>query len=762
MKKISILLILAVCVFKLDAQLALSNFNSNGLGGWFLINDANNPDPGTWTATYITKWKNAAFVKIAVGTGDSALIAPAVFSPTAPPDRWLISPSFPVENNDNTFLLFDYLGNGGNATKSEEFEVLVSTAAALTKASFVSVKNLSVNSVGKVMAANIGSYKGQTIRVAIRYKSLNGYLAYIDNIRTRILNSKDAALSSVSPALNSITAYGLVGSNFNITGRMFNLGATSIPEYKVYYQEGNNPAVSKTITPFFPLSSYDYDDFSFDAPYSLASIGAKNIKVWIEYTGDTTRSNDTLKTKVTGVSYMPKKKILFEQATGTWCGWCPRGHVFMDSFGEKPERGTTIAVHNGDPMTITTYDNGVKTVPGFSGYPGMAVDRTTIVDPSVMFLEYEARKNNYGFADMKRSVPTINGSNISTKITIRPAADMSGDYRLVFVISENLVTGYTQTNYYSSSSQNRDLIYKGVNWKNLPNPVPAADMEFNHVARAIYPAFKGDATSALPTTMKAGEDYSVDISGAFSASWNKNNLHYNVILVDGTSGFALNSINDTGYLAPKASGGTGAYADTFHAKVFKVTTAAASLADVYSKVLTLPSGTNYTWIIKKSNIVIPNGWKLSTICDPRNCYDYTDDRTDTFNARPSSNKIYLGFDHAKTVGYGYAILNLWKTAEGESKSVAYKYSLLTSNSSSISLVSDVSDKLLYYFDKKIFVDREFSGLQLEVYDLNGKKVLNTKVNADNIDFSPLNNGIYIARISRDGEILKSHKFTTAK
>jgi hypothetical protein len=41
-------------------------------------------------------------------------------------------------------------------------------------------------------------------------------------------------------------------------------------------------------------------------------------------------------------------------------------------------------------------------------------------------------------------------------------------------------------------------------------------------------------------------------------------------------------------------------------------------------------------------------------------------------------------------------------------------------------------------------------------------VLNTKVSSDNIDFTPLTGGIYIARISRDGEILKSHKFTTAK
>lgn len=88
--------------------------------------------------------------------------------------------------------------------------------------------------------------------------------------------------------------------------------------------------------------------------------------------------------------------------------------------------------------------------------------------------------------------------------------------------------------------------------------------------------------------------------------------------------------------------------------------------------------------------------------------------------------------------------------------------MLTSSSSSISVVSDLNDKLLYYFDNKVFVDREFAGTDLEVFDIKGQMVLNTKVKSDNIDFTPLTGGIYIARISRDGEILKSHKFTTAK
>ena len=49
-----------------------------------------------------------------------------------------------------------------------------------------------------------------------------------------------------------------------------------------------------------------------------------------------------------------------------------------------------------------------------------------------------------------------------------------------------------------------------------------------------------------------------------------------------------------------------------------------------------------------------------------------------------------------------------------------------------------------------------------IYDIKGQLVLDTKVSSDHIDFTPLTNGIYIARISKDGQVIKSHKFSTSK
>ena len=55
-----------------------------------------------------------------------------------------------------------------------------------------------------------------------------------------------------------------------------------------------------------------------------------------------------------------RDRVVGEEATGTWCGWCPRGAValnWMDHDYEGYWQG--IAVHNGDPMSDADYDNGL-------------------------------------------------------------------------------------------------------------------------------------------------------------------------------------------------------------------------------------------------------------------------------------------------------------------------------------------------------------------------------------------------------------------
>ncbi len=65
----------------------------------------------------------------------------------------------------------------------------------------------------------------------------------------------------------------------------------------------------------------------------------------------------------------------------------------------------------------------------------------------------------------------------------------------------------------------------------LPNPVPAADMVYDHVARGIYPNFAGFAES-FPADMEAGMTYEGTFTVPIDENWNIDEVHLVGLLID--------------------------------------------------------------------------------------------------------------------------------------------------------------------------------------------------------------------------------------
>lgn len=75
-------------------------------------------------------------------------------------------------------------------------------------------------------------------------------------------------------------------------------------------------------------------------------------------------------------SFYPVKRPLFEEATGTWCGWCPRGMVGMRELAKEFPEFIGAAYHNNDPMMVT------EDYPwAMDGYPSGSIDRQKHIDP---------------------------------------------------------------------------------------------------------------------------------------------------------------------------------------------------------------------------------------------------------------------------------------------------------------------------------------------------------------------------------------------
>ena len=226
----------------------------------------------------------------------------------------------------------------------------------------------------------------------------------------------------------------------------------------------------------------------------------------------------------------PGKVVVGEEATGTWCPWCTRGTVFMDRYEEDfGEYWAGIAVHNNDPMVVTDYDAAIG--PLIGGYPSSLVDRGSDVDPSAMSTDFYTRLQTAPVATINNS-STWDAATRELVVTVEAdfAQAANNNYRLACVLTEDGVTGttsdYDQANAYAGGGNGPMGGYEL-----LPNPVPASQMVYDHVARDIAPDFAGDPNS-FPATVNAGEQHSVDFTFTIPQEWNISHIHIIGLLID--------------------------------------------------------------------------------------------------------------------------------------------------------------------------------------------------------------------------------------
>ncbi len=216
---------------------------------------------------------------------------------------------------------------------------------------------------------------------------------------------------------------------------------------------------------------------------------------------------------------LPEQKVLIEEATGTWCGWCPRGHIFNEIIEEKyGDQAIIVAVHNNDPMVDGPWDSAIGNY--IQGYPSGVVDRAVEADPS----EFEAVLNNR----LNNAIPIVEVETVAEfepttrelTVTVNSnfAIQTRDEYRINAMIVEMHVTGsnaqYNQVNYYAGGAAGPMGGYES-----LPDPVPAADMIYDHVGRKLLGGQWGEAGSLPSDLIVKGEEYSHTFTYTVPASY---------------------------------------------------------------------------------------------------------------------------------------------------------------------------------------------------------------------------------------------------
>ncbi len=188
---------------------------------------------------------------------------------------------------------------------------------------------------------------------------------------------------------------------------------------------------------------------------------------------DNEGENTTAEADVVVVSEVPVHQTLYEEYTGTWCGYCTRGYAALEYIRENYPEFVVAAFHSGngskkDPMQIT--DEFPSAV---SGFPSAVLNRSSVVDPYYGSQTYDMQLPIVGDILALNAIPTVWSVKVahaweSDDVLIAKAevANMAGfkdkNYRIVYLLVADGLSGanrsWYQTNYYNTDSPSDSYI----------------------------------------------------------------------------------------------------------------------------------------------------------------------------------------------------------------------------------------------------------------------------------------------------------------
>lgn len=199
--------------------------------------------------------------------------------------------------------------------------------------------------------------------------------------------------------------------------------------------------------------------------------------VTANYSGKTATTTVTF---VDGPSTSFTKRVLIEDYTGTWCGYCPRVAEGIELVMGQTDFAVPVAIHRGnDPYTFAGA-SVLESLIGLQGYPDARLNRLTewsYPEPSnvaqvVAFTQGTAPK--VGLA----MTASVSGGNVNLTVKAMFGKTMTGAKLVVYALENGLV--YNQTNYTEYYGGGATIV----------------GFTHNHVLRATFTNILGDEIPA--------------------------------------------------------------------------------------------------------------------------------------------------------------------------------------------------------------------------------------------------------------------------
>lgn len=233
------------------------------------------------------------------------------------------------------------------------------------------------------------------------------------------------------------------------------------------------------------------------------------------------------------------RTVVYEEGTGTWCGWCPLGGFLLDELGRQhPDRFVGIAVHRNDEMATYTY-NALS----FRAFPTAHIDRD-VRNAALSLSNFEQQYLNAAARPAEALVEAEFKLTDERKFELhvrttygRDAHNL--DLRLAYVVLEDSVGPYFQSNYYALGKVYVPPTSPFHVWTTRPS---RARVYFNDVAREIYPDANG-LVGSVPSTLRRDVPSSFVFTDCYlpSSVASFRHVHLAVLLIDGRTGRIINA-----------------------------------------------------------------------------------------------------------------------------------------------------------------------------------------------------------------------------
>lgn len=238
-------------------------------------------------------------------------------------------------------------------------------------------------------------------------------------------------------------------------------------------------------------------------------------------------------------AFMPVTRVLMEEYTGLWCGFCPRGLVAMEHLSELyPDTFVPVSYHDGcgSPENLQYLTEFPSVV---NGYPMSFLNRSVVADPyygSAMTENFGIRDDveqllrRYAVADVDVELTWTDDSRttLNCRSRVRFADDIDGSqYRISYVVLADGLTSIinledmsksiflNQSNYFSSETEAPDDYPLWDMIIGQPKTLP--NLTFNDIAVA----YKDQQGLALfPDDVKGGREYVNDYTYDYASILN--------------------------------------------------------------------------------------------------------------------------------------------------------------------------------------------------------------------------------------------------